>query len=39
MLFMESEIDDFVNKNECEVVGKFLSVIKEFYVYITKIKK
>lgn len=33
MLFMEPEIDDFVAKNGCEVVGKFVSVTKEFYVY------
>lgn len=37
MLFMEPEIDDFVAENECEVVGKFISVTKEFYVYKTKI--
>ena len=32
MLFMEPEIDDFVAQNECEVVGKFVSVTKEFWV-------
>ncbi len=37
MLFMEPEIDDFVAKNECEIIGKFVSVTKEFYVYKTKI--
>lgn len=37
MLFMESEIDDFVAQNGCEVVGKFVSVTKEFCVYKTKI--
>lgn len=37
MLFMEPEIDDFVAKNECEVVGKFESVTKVFVVYKTKI--
>ena len=38
MLFMEQpEIDDFVAENECEIVGKFVSVTKEFYVYKTKI--
>lgn len=37
MLFMEPEIDDFVAENECEIVGKFVSVTKEFCVYQTKI--
>lgn len=37
MLFMEQEINDFVAENECEIVGKFVSVTKEFYVYKTKI--
>lgn len=37
MLFMEPEIDDFVAENECEVVGKFISVTKEFHVYKTRI--
>lgn len=37
MLFMEPEIDDFVAQNVCEVVGKFVSVTKEFCVYKTKI--
>jgi hypothetical protein len=37
MLFMEPEIDDFVANNECEVVGKFVSVTKDFYVYKTQI--
>ena len=37
MLFMEPEIDDFVAQNACEVVGEFVSVTKEFYVYKTKI--
>ena len=37
MLFMGSEIDAFVAENECEIVGKFVSVTKEFYVYKTKI--
>ena len=32
MLFMESEIEDFVKTHECEVVGKFESVTKIFYV-------
>ncbi len=35
MLFMESEIDDFVAANVCEIVGKFVSITKEFYVYRT----
>lgn len=33
MLFMEPEIHDFVAENECEIVGKFVSVTKDFYVY------
>ena len=37
MLFMGPEIDDFVTENECEIVGKFISVTKEFCVYKTKI--
>ena len=37
MLFMESEIDDFVAEKECEMVGKFVSITKEFCVYKTKI--
>lgn len=37
MLFMEPEIEDFVTENDCEVVGKFVSVTKEFNVYKTKI--
>ncbi len=36
MLFMEPEIDDFVAENECEVIGKFVSVTKDFYVYKTQ---
>lgn len=35
MLFMEPEIEAFVAENECEVVGKFISVTKEFLVYKT----
>lgn len=35
MLFMEPEIDDFVAENECEIVGKFVSVTKEFCVIPT----
>ena len=37
MLFMETEIDDFTAQNECEVIGTFVSVTKEFCVYKTKI--
>lgn len=37
MLFMEPEIDNFVAQNHCEIVGKFVSVTKDFYVYKTKI--
>lgn len=35
MLFMDSEIEDFVKTHECEVVGKFESVTKTFNVYKT----
>ena len=37
MLFMEPEIDDFVAHNECEVIGKFANVTKDFYVYKAQI--
>lgn len=37
MLFMELETDDFAAQNKCEVIGKFVSVTKEFCVYKTKI--
>lgn len=37
MLFMEPEIDDFVAHNECEIVGKFVNVTKEFYVYKARV--
>lgn len=39
MLFMEPEIDDFVAQNECEAVGKFVSITKEFFVYKTEINR
>ena len=35
MLFMEPEIEEYVSKNKCEIVGKFESVTKTFYVYRT----
>ncbi len=35
MLFMNNEIEDYVSKNKCEIVGKFESVTKTFYVYKT----
>ena len=37
MLFMAPEIDDFAAHNECEIVGKFVSVTKDFHVYKTQI--
>ena len=37
MLFMGPEIDDFVTANECEIVGTFECVTKNFNVYKTKI--
>ncbi len=33
MLFMEKETDEFAAANNCEIVGKFESVTKEFNVY------
>ena len=35
MLFMNSEIEDYVSRNKCEVVGKFESITKTFSVYKT----
>ena len=35
MLFMEPEIEEYVSKNKCEIIGKFESVTKTFYVYKT----
>ena len=35
MLFMESEIEEYVSSNKCEIVGKFESVTKTYYVYKT----
>ena len=37
MLFMEQEIESFVKEHNCEAIGKFLSITKEFNVYKTKI--
>lgn len=37
MLFMEPEIQDFAAEHECEIVGTFINVTKEFHVYKTKI--
>ena len=37
MLFMDKEIEDFAAENECEIVGRFVSITKEFLVYKTKI--
>lgn len=39
MLFMEPEIEEFVAENKCEVVGKFVSVTKDFFVYKTEINE
>lgn len=37
MLFMEEPgISEFVFENECEAVGKFVNITKEYYVYQTK---
>jgi uridine phosphorylase len=38
MLFMEPEIDDYVAKHDCDIVGKFESVTKIFNVYQTYYK-
>ncbi len=35
MLFMEPEIEEFINSHDCEIVGKFESVTKIFNVYKT----
>lgn len=35
MLFMEAEIEEYVLKNKCEIIGQFESVTKTFYVYKT----
>ena len=33
MLFMEKEIDDYATKNECEIIGRFITITKLFPVY------
>ena len=38
LLFMEPEIDAYVATHNCEVVGRFECVTKEFYVYQTEIR-
>lgn len=38
LLFMDSEIDAYVSSHNCEVIGKFESITKTFYVYKTKIQ-
>lgn len=35
LLFMDKEIEDYVSKHDCEVVGNFESITKKFYVYET----
>lgn len=35
LLFMETEIDDYVRKNNCEIIGTFTTITKTFYVYKT----
>lgn len=35
MLFMEPEIEEYVSSNKCEIVGRFESVTKTFFVYKT----
>ncbi len=35
LLFMESEIEEYVSNHKCEVIGKFECVTKTFYVYKT----
>lgn len=35
MLFMQKETDDFARENECEVIGTFVSITKDFNVYRT----
>lgn len=36
LLFMEPEIEAYVARNPCEVIGELISVTKTFYVYKTK---
>lgn len=38
MLFMGSEIDDYVSTHNCEIVGKFESITMSYYVYKTNYK-
>lgn len=35
MLFMEPEIEEYVSNNRCEIIGRFESVTKTFFVYKT----
>ena len=35
MLFMETEVDDYALENDCEIIGRFISVTKVFHVYKT----
>lgn len=35
MLFMETEVDDYALKNDCEIIGQFKTVTKQFPVYKT----
>lgn len=35
MLFMENEIDDYAMKNECEIIGQFITITRLFSVYRT----
>lgn len=35
MLFMESEIEEYVANHKCEIIGEFVSVTKPFFVYKT----
>lgn len=37
MLFMESEVSDYASEHGCEVVGRYETITKEFYIYKTKI--
>lgn len=35
MLFMETEVDDYALENDCEIIGQFKTVTKQFPVYKT----
>ena len=38
LLFMEPEIEEYIANHDCKVVGKFVCVTKDFFVYETEIE-